>query len=59
MAKNLATKRPTRDRGGEVLKRLKADPEMAEEIATMRRESGGNQKGSIWRIFRPSERPPN
>ena len=38
MAKNLATKRPTRDRGGEVLKRLKADPEMAEEIATMRRE---------------------
>lgn len=38
MAKNLAIKRPIRDRGGEALKRLKADPEMAEEMATMRKE---------------------
>jgi len=38
MAKNLVTKRSTRDRGGEVLKRLKADPEMAREIAVMRKE---------------------
>jgi DNA-binding transcriptional regulator YiaG len=35
MAKKLATKRPIRDRGGEALKRLKADPEMAKEIATL------------------------
>lgn len=38
MAKNLVTKRSTRDRGGEALKRLKADPEMAREIAVMRKE---------------------
>lgn len=38
MAKKLATKRSTRDRGGEALSRLKADPEMAREISAMRRE---------------------
>lgn len=38
MAKNLVTKRSTRDRGGEALKRLKADPEMAREIAVMKKE---------------------
>lgn len=38
MAKKLATKRPIRDRGGEALKRLKADPEMASEISAMRKE---------------------
>lgn len=35
MAKNLVTKRTTRDRGGEALKRLKADPVMAQEIDAM------------------------
>ena len=38
MAKKLATKRPIRDRGGEALRRLEADPEMAREIAAMRKE---------------------
>jgi mRNA interferase RelE/StbE len=35
VAKKLAPNRPIRDRGGEALKRLKADPEMAKEIATL------------------------
>jgi DNA-binding transcriptional regulator YiaG len=35
MAKKLATKRPIKDRGGEALGRLKADPEMAKEIAAI------------------------
>ena len=38
MAKKLATKRSTRDRGGEALGRLRADPKMAREIAAMRKE---------------------
>lgn len=37
-AKKLATKRVIKDRGGEALRRLKTDPKMAKEIATMRKE---------------------